>query len=402
MLNYFGNNTTNVWTKRVISEANKWGHILYKITGIEATRRSIVLWSCSKHPNGGRNTFQSQDVKLNELLKKDLISSIDIAQLIMTYPGEQFYASRVDEYLKLYKPKSRTICCREKLNKNRSLAGFEVFKKQLLNRGDHYRTQYTLQINDLDYKGKHIQYPIKCESHGLTFNYSMQNLNYTTSCPCPECRIDPNHKNNSVEIIKKRNAGRPGQVVRHALQVKKKYDFTCALSNSTLDLHYHHLDGQDFYTETQLLWMYNGICLSAAVHRDYHYNFLLNYSLIAKEYLTETFNSNKNAVLTLSSKISTNEDNPDLLLANAEVSRYTFLEYLKFLKFDMKINKSVYVKNLNKKIKVSGQITPTRIERAIEIFCKEYKGKNWALASRNDIPYANSVSLWFKVENTWQ
>jgi hypothetical protein len=120
--------------------------------------------------------------------------------------GEPFYASRMDDYLKLYKIQ-RTVCCREKLHSTRTLVGFERFEKLLADRGAHYKTKYTLQISAADYKGKHVKHPIKCESHEVTFQYSMQNLNYITSCPCPMCRI--NHKNGSVDIIKRRNAGRP-------------------------------------------------------------------------------------------------------------------------------------------------------------------------------------------------
>jgi hypothetical protein len=195
-----------------------------------------------------------------------------------------------------------------------------------------------------------VKYPIKCESHEITFQYSMQDLNYITSCPCPMCRIDPNHKNGSVDIIKRRNAGRPGQVIRHASRVKAKYHSKFALSDSTFDLQHHHLDGQEFYTETQLLWEYNGICLCGTIHRDYHYNFLLNHSIIAKEYslhkdntYTHTIHTPhiplKEHVLLKKNSVHTFKEefcNPDLSLAGAEISRYTFLEYLRFLKYDIK------------------------------------------------------------------
>lgn len=239
----------NLWKQSVFLEAKKWGHIIYKITGTVPTRRSIVLWSCTKHPNAGKNTFIQEDKVLKKYVQKNILCQKELNQLIVTYPGEQFFASRMDEYLKLYKKtKNRKVCCIEKLYKNRRNEGFEIFKKLLIFRGNHYRTKYTLLITSENYKGKHIKYPIKCESHGICFSYSMQNLNYITSCPCPMCRTDVNHKNKSVEIIKKRNASRPGLIRRHSLRVKKKYNFKCALSDSTFDLHYHHLDGQDFYT----------------------------------------------------------------------------------------------------------------------------------------------------------
>jgi hypothetical protein len=171
----------------------------------------------------------------------------------------------------------------------------------------------------------------------------MQDLNYITSCPCPMCRIDPNHKNGSVDIIKRRNAGRPGQVIRHASRVKAKYHSKCALSDSTFDLQHHHLDGQDFYTETQLLWEYTRTIVSicGTIHRDYHYNFLLNHSIIANSYIERNKDNTYNCIYPSTPHIplkekemeTTNLNNPDLSLAGAEVSRYTFLEYLRFLKY---------------------------------------------------------------------
>jgi hypothetical protein len=306
------------------------------------------------------------------------------------------------------------VCCREQLHGTRILVGFEIFENLLASRGAHYKTKYTLQISAADYKGKRVKHPIKCESHEITFQYSMQDLNYITSCPCPMCRIDPNHKNGSVDIIKRRNAGRPGQVIRHASRVKAKYNYTCALSHSTFDLQHHHLDGQDFYTETQLLWESNGICLCGTIHRDYHYNFLLNHSIIAKEYSKDTFDpSTPCAEYTIE---TTNPNNPDLSLAGAEVSRYTFLEYLKFLKYDIKVRNSFYVNFLNKKMAFEhssinpsdsgfgtlGKITLERLEIAIQKFCAEYKDQNWKLAGRKDIPYANDRVLWTKVDASWQ
>lgn len=401
------------WLELVDSEKTKWGHCIYKVTG-KPTRRSFVLWSCTHHPNGGKNVFIEDDSVLKDLKKKNLISSKELDELIQTYPGEQFYASRIDDYLKCYtKKQQRMVCCREKLHGTRTLVGFEIFQNLLASRGAHYKTNYTLQIDAADYKGKHVKYPIKCESHDTTFQYSMQDLNYITSCPCPLCRIDPNHKNRSVDIIKRRNTGRPGQVSRHASRVKAKYNYTCALSHSTFDLQSHHLDGQDFYTETQLLWESNGICLCGTIHRDYHFNFLLNHSIIAKEYSKNTFHLDLSPPCSESQK--TNLNNPDLFLAGAEVSRYTFLEYLKFLKYDIKVKNSSYINVLNKKITLEhgsinpsdsrfgtlGKITLERLEICIQKFCAEYKGENWRLAERKDIPYANDGNLWTKVDEEW-
>lgn len=205
-------------------------------------------------------------------------------------------------------------------------------------------------------------------------------------------------------------------MIRHASRVKAKYNYTCALSHSTFDLQHHHLDGQDFYTETQLLYEYNEICLCGTIHRDYHYNFLLNHSIIAKEYSKDTFYpSTPCAEYTIE---TTNPNNPDLCLAGAEVSRYTFLEYLRFLKYDIKVKNSFYLNFLNKKMArehssinpsdarfgthLKGKITLERLEIAIQQFCAEYKGDNWGLAGRKDIPYANDHELWTKVDSSWR
>jgi hypothetical protein len=166
-----GKNVSHRWLQFVHLEAAKWGHYIYKVTGLQKpTRRSFVLWSCTHHPNGGKNVFIDEDPVLKELFKKNLISSKELDELIATYPGEQFHASRIDNYLKLYtKKKQRTICCREKLHGTRTLAGFEIFEKLLASRGAHYKTKYTLQISASDYKGKRVKHPIKCESHEITF-----------------------------------------------------------------------------------------------------------------------------------------------------------------------------------------------------------------------------------------
>ena len=401
----------------LLSEAysKQWGHTIYRVTGKKITRRSYVLWSCQTHPNGGTHTFVMEDTKLKEFLKDGILTSSEINDLLETYPGEQFYASRMDNYLKEEKP--RTECCREKLHNGRSLSGYAIFENLLASRGLHYKTIYTLLIKSADYVGKHAKVMIKCESHNTIFAYSMQNLNYMTSCPCPQCRTDPNHKNGAVDIVKKRNVGRAGQVVRHASKVKNNN--TCLVSNSSFDLHHHHLDGQDYYTETQLLWEYNGICLCGTVHRDYHYNFLKNFSKIAKEYITDASAEAEaeTDIFILNDNTKMDITNPDFQLAGAEVSRYTFLEYLRFLIFDIQKKNSTYVNTLNEKMALEytsmtqvnplpaslsgnlGKITLEQLEiTAIKQFCSEYKGENWGLYRRKDIPYANDQRLWAKVE----
>lgn len=314
----------------------------------------------------------------------------------------------MDLYLK---SPPRKICCREKLHGDRSLTGFNIFLNLLKERGEHYNTTYTLLIKPSEYHGKHIKYPIRCEAHQRIFSYSMQNLNSIVSCPCLECRKDPKHKNVSVDIVKRRNNGRLGQVLRHSNKIKEKYKNTCALSNSTFELHAHHLDGQDFYTETQNSWEHNGICLCGPIHRDYHNNFLINFSIIKKEYQAYILDPAEQSF-----KVPLENQNPDFSLEGAEVSRYTFLEYLRFLKFDLKKNQSKYVNALNERMTLRyrelvpdnstgerlGQITLEQIEKATQQFCNEYKGNNWALADRQDIPFANDPKLWEKVDASWQ
>lgn len=324
----------------------------------------------------------------------------------------------MDEYLK-----QKKTCCRPKLFSDRKKEGYKIFQDLLTRRGNHYKTKYTLQITEKQYPGKHYKVPIKCETHNIIVNYSMQDLNTITSCPCPQCRKDPAHKNVAVDIIKRRNAGRKGQVIRHANKVKAKYNYTCALSNAINNLQHHHLDGQDFYPETRLLWEHNGICLCATIHQDYHYNFLPNYSIIAKEYSNFTFNENElnppteylallNHTVNVKDSLFVDLSNPDFSLNGAEVSRYTFLEYLRFLIFDIKFNNSQYVNNFNQKMATKhciinslngevGKITLETLEKAITKYYAEYVRDNWTLSSRKDIFYANNIELWNKVENTW-
>ena len=98
------------------------------------------------------------------------------------------------------------------------------------------------------------------------------------------------------------------------------------------------------------------------------------------------------------------------------MSRYTFLEYLRFLIFDIKSNNSQYVNTLNQKMasehrKINpsspsfgelGKITLETLEKAIKKYRVEFVGNNWALSSRKDIFFANNIELWNEVENTWQ
>lgn len=406
----------NLWTPKIIAQAQKWGHVIYAITGSKPTRRSKVLWSCSNHPEYGYYCFTNNDKKLMEFAndKENGLTQDDIIALIMANPGQAFYASRVDDYLK-----TKTTCCRPKLYNNRKEEGYQIFKDLLARRGDHYNTTYTLLTSAKDYDGKLSKVKIKCESHGNTFEYSMQDLNFNTSCPCPLCRKDPKHKNVAVDIIKRHNAGRPGQVIRHANRVKEKYNFTCALSNSKFNLQHHHLDGQSFYTQTQLLWEHNGICLCRTIHFDYHNIFLKHNSIIVNEYSKYTFNESDSKPDNFIDETNANQtiyfDNPDLYSTGAEVSRYTFLEYLRFLKYDIKVNNSKYINCLNQKMasehaKVDsssssfgelGKLTLETLEEATKKYYAEYVGKNWALYLRKDIFNANNTELWKKVENTW-
>jgi len=401
------------WQESVFREAKKWGHIIYYITGVKETgkRRSFVLWSCSHHPEYGTQIFEEDNTYLSE--KKLGLNSEIIQELTQTFFGKKFYCSRMDDYLKEYTGKTRTTCCKYNLHSNRSKEGYQLFQKLLSSRGEHYRTEYTLLIPLSEYKGKHVKYPIECKAHGTQMSYSMQDLNYMTSCPCPLCRIDPQHKNVCVPIVKKRNGGRPGQITRHAFDVKAKYNFTCALSNSTFDLQHHHLDGSDFYPELRLDWEHNGICLCGTIHRDYHSNFLVNHSRIRKEY--SMYPLSPQDYSEDSTDLVDDASNPDFLFQGAEVSRYTFLEYLRFLSFDIRSNQSRYVTELmnkmthdsasldstNPRFGEVGSLTLEQLDLATQKFCLEYQGANWMLSTRQDILFANNPELWAKVENSW-
>jgi hypothetical protein len=78
---------------------------------------------------------------------------------------------------------------------SRKSEGFKLFKQLLADRGTHYKTEYKLLIDQSAYERKYVKYPFKCTAHGKILKYSMFDLNFMTSCPCPDCRIDPLHKN---------------------------------------------------------------------------------------------------------------------------------------------------------------------------------------------------------------
>lgn len=334
------------------------------------------------------------------------MSANEIKEFVALHKRKHFYVSRLENYLGVYSKSTRQVCCREKLHTDRKHEGFQIFQNLLLRRGEHYNTEYTLLLDKNDYNGKHEKYKIRCETHGSVFEYSMQNLNYTTSCPCPECRKDSANKNMAVPIIQKRNILNKRKTM-NAQQVKQKYGNACALSKSSTHLHYHHLDVQDFYVKTQNSWQHVGICLLSTIHRDYHYNFLKNHSQIARKY------SNIIKNLTLTELPWTTQEDPDDSWEGAEVSRYTFLEYLRFLLFDIRSNNSIYVNSLNNKIqedflhskqRKTGQIeliTYEKVERAMHNYCQEFKGASWALANDKEIPFANDKDLWAKVDATW-
>lgn len=399
------------WMERVYYEAKRWGHFIYKVTGDPPSRRSYVLWMCTNHPNGGTNIFSYSDVQLNKLLNDPKISFTkeDMDSLIRLYPGQQFYASRMEYYTKSYEKSLRTECCREKLFGGRKIDGYTIFVKLLQDRGKHYKTKYTLLIGPDQYNGRYVKYPIKCESHNQVFHYSMHALNCNTSCPCPDCRNDPNHKNVAVPIIQRRNGGRDGQIIRHAKRVKAKYGSVCFVSGSTFELQHHHLDGQDFYSMTQLEWNHNGLCLCGIVHRDYHNVFLKTVSVIAKEYANYTSDEPDVPMVADSNHLN----DPDFSNEGAEVSRYTFLEYLRFLIFNAQVARNGYVDRLNAKLEKEygslnkgsgtvGCITLDGLRKAIDRYSEEYVGDNWALANDSSIPFANDPSLWAKVYASWQ
>lgn len=361
-----------------------------------------------------------------------ILSPEQVGNLIKNYPNRKFYASRMDEYTKKYVPKntkltqsvsSRTTCCHAQYLDDLSQEGYEIFVKLLADRGAHYKTTYTLMVplfmgeaHSQQYKGKRKKHLIKCEAHNQTFSYSMMALNTITSCPCPECRVDPKHKNICVDIVKKRNAGREGLVIRHASRVKAKYNNTCALSGQNFDLQHHHVDGQDFYENLKLFWDCNGICLCAIIHRNYHNEFLRKHSCIAKQYEAYEDSNTLNQEYPLEEEKGKN--NPDFSFEGPEVSRYTFLEFLKFLEYDLKTNGG-YVQALNTRLieeqkelsklssgqkkenAIVGKITLESVKSSIKAFCDSYKGENWVFATKEGIPFANDRDLWDKVDNSW-
>lgn len=324
------------------------------------------------------------------------MEKINIVEL---HQGKYFYLSRIYSYLDVYKS-PRTTCCRAHLHSERSAAGFHLFQTLLKDRGTHYNTVYTLLCSKEEYKGKREKHGIRCETHQKTFFYSMKDLNTITSCPCPECRSSPYHRNIAVPIVKKRNAGREGQVLRHGKAVKNKFNSECFLSGALFNLHYHHLDSQQYYKETSKNWDAVGICLNATIHRDYHNNFLPNVSTIKKEYQSGQ------------EKFSMTHP-----LEGAKVSRYTFLEYLKFLLFDIQYENSTYMAALAKKMQTDFSkhktsksfnldtkcfdLSEEKLLSALEKYRKSFVGENWIFASNANLPFANDLKFWEKVENTW-
>lgn len=87
------------------------------------------------------------------------------------------YISRVDNYLApgAKGNTTRKKCCYHSMVTERKNDGYKIFRELLQKRGDHYKSTYTLLIPESDYNGKHVKYPIKCETHGVEFKYSMQN-----------------------------------------------------------------------------------------------------------------------------------------------------------------------------------------------------------------------------------
>jgi hypothetical protein len=401
------------WMKEVFPSAEIHNHQICAFTGKKPGRRTYVLWFCKNHPWSGDYFFTKNDPKIEEISQGNnsylTLPTEILESLLQQYPDQPFHCTRMDTYLTPGKSSSseRKFCCQAGMYEQRNDKGWKIFQNLLVARGQHYNTTYTLLVNEKEYRGKLEKCLIKCETHGITFNYSMQNLNGMTSCPCEKCRIDPNHRNVAVEIVKRRNAGRKGQITRHATEVKTKYGNRCALSHSTFELHHHHLDGVSFYESIALDWQHNGICLCGTVHRDYHHNFLPNFSLLKAEY-TRYLTTNSDSI----GDSELNDSNPDFGLDGAEVSRYTFLEYVKFLIHSIK-NKTSYVRELNnlliknfqekgnKETEVPGQITLQLLQQAMEEYCAEYKGNNWFHANSQSIPFANDTSLWQKVENSW-
>lgn len=110
------------------NEAKRWNHKIYIITGKNASRRSYVIWSCKNHYESGTHVFTCDNSKLKDLQNKGILSSKEVDNLVCLYPGQPFYASRMDEYLKNY-TKIRTTCRRELLHTNRQAAQVLNFLK---------------------------------------------------------------------------------------------------------------------------------------------------------------------------------------------------------------------------------------------------------------------------------
>lgn len=400
------------WKQKVLDSAKQWNHTIYKITTINGkiARRSLLFWSCRNHPNGGSKVFGSI-TEFRGFLEENLITDFtqeEIKQLFTHQNTQKFYGTRMDLYLN---PRGygdvglRKHCCEKGYKEQRKEIGYEALLELLKKRGQHYNTVYTLLFSKEEYKNKYEKCLIRCESHGEVFEYGLMALQGFTSCPCPVCRKDPNHKNRAVESVKKIN-GRSGRGTRHRSRVLQKYGNVCFLSESSFQLHFHHLDSQDYYTSLSNLWEVNGIPLCGVVHRNYHYVFLKKYSLVKNEYSCSIFSHQTS---------EEKKQNPDCSLEGIEVSRYTFCEFLRFLIYDIQTN-GTYVSDLNKQIEKEHEIfvkknpqkntlwKPITLDKtihALEKFCAEYKGENWAMAENSEIPFANNPELWRKVENSW-
>lgn len=203
-------NKQNVdWAQRVSDYSLKSNHTIFKITKLN--RRGFVLWNCNVHidnDNRSHKIFKPTQESLMKLVQNNELTQQELNELISKHENKYFYCTRMDQYLK----QDRKSCCEAGDLTSKQSKGFELFSQLLSDRGKHYKTTYNLLLLPQDYQGKYKKYPIRCESHGVTMNYSMQELNYNTSCPCDGCRKDPKHKNVAVPIILLRNSGREGQV----------------------------------------------------------------------------------------------------------------------------------------------------------------------------------------------
>lgn len=220
-------NKNKNWEQQIQEYAIQWNHKIYKITtqNGKITRRCLVMWSCQNHPEAGVYKFpENVGIFQNFLIEKNIIESFseeEIFFFVENYKGKTFYATRLDEYLRNSKKQPRTNCCAYGYVLQKKIGGYETFRTLLDRRGAHYNTTYTLLTPQENYKNKNTKCLIKCESHNEIVGYLLVALQGFTSCPCPKCRIDPNHKNRSVDRVRQIN-GRPGQRNRHHKRVLEK------------------------------------------------------------------------------------------------------------------------------------------------------------------------------------